>query len=468
MELIKNENKINKVLIFDTSELDLAISDSFDLNILANNDYFNALILSKIINKIKIFKFKFFKNKKIKNNFLNIKRKKTNTSFAKKILNFKSSNICFMDTYMLRHQSILLKLFTNKVPSFFFNFNLNVKERTKLDIYKRQKLILTNEKNDKFHIIISEIIKDFLPKSMIENYWKIIDEIVNDKYLSKKIKIIFTTNSFGKSDKHNLWIAEKVSQGSKYIVGQHGFGYLESYDKESRVELRTCDKFISWGNKKYSNKIYPLFNFKTWGAIRNYKKKNKKILIITRSVGTQITHYDRWYMGKKIFQKTKNFIQNINNILQKNIVLKLHDNYKRNIYPDFDLFLKNKKNLFVNQHLNFFDLVKDAKIVIFNDYSTGFLECLSLDIPAVCLLPFDLNFIHIKNQNDFEILAKNRLIFYHENELADFINHNYENINTWWNSKEIRKVKENFCIKYTKKSYKSLFKNLKIFSSKLS
>ncbi len=173
-------------------------------------------------------------------------------------------------------------------------------------------------------------------------------------------------------------------------------------------------------------------------------------------------------MGKKIFQKTKNFIQNINNILQKNIVLKLHDNYKRNIYPDFDLFLKNKKNLFVNQHLNFFDLVKDAKIVIFNDYSTGFLECLSLDIPAVCLLPFDLNFIHIKNQNDFEILAKNRLIFYHENELADFINHNYENINTWWNSKEIRKVKENFCIKYTKKSYKSLFKNLKIFSSKLS
>ena len=103
----------------------------------------------------------------------------------------------FMDTYMLRHQSIL-KLFTNKVPSFFFNFNLNVKERTKLDIYKRQKLILTNEKNDKFHIIISEIIKDFLPKSMIENYWKIIDEIVNDKYY-QKIKIIFTTNTFGKA-----------------------------------------------------------------------------------------------------------------------------------------------------------------------------------------------------------------------------------------------------------------------------
>ena len=94
MELIKNENKINKVLIFDTSELDLAISDSFDLNILANNDYFNALILSKIINQTNIFKFKFFKNKIIKNNFLNIKRKKTNTSFAKKILNFKSSNIC--------------------------------------------------------------------------------------------------------------------------------------------------------------------------------------------------------------------------------------------------------------------------------------------------------------------------------------------------------------------------------------
>ena len=84
MELIKNENKINKVLIFDTSELDLAISDSFDLNILANNDYFNALILSKIINQTNIFKFKFFKNKIIKNNFLNIKRKKQTLHLLKK------------------------------------------------------------------------------------------------------------------------------------------------------------------------------------------------------------------------------------------------------------------------------------------------------------------------------------------------------------------------------------------------
>ena len=39
------------------------------------------------------------------------------------------------------------------------------------------------------------------------------------------------------------------------------------------------------------------------GAI-SIKKKNKN-LIITRSVGTQITHYDRWYMGKKYFKKQK-------------------------------------------------------------------------------------------------------------------------------------------------------------------
>lgn len=372
-----------------------------------------------------------------------------------------------MDTYIPKNQSLILKLFINKVPSAGFNFYANINEKKQLDISKRQRLVFTNKKQDKFYCLISEMIKDFIPKSIIENYEEIRDVINNKKYLAKKIKIIFTTNSFGKSDKHNIWIAEKINQGSKYIVGQHGFGYLESYDKKSRVEFRTCDKFISWGNKRYSSKISPLFNFKTWGVSSNYKKKDN-ILIVTRSTGSQITHYDRWHMGSVIFSKTQNFIKKINVKLQKKILLKLHDNYKKNKYPNFDEFLKKQKSLTVSQFFNFTDLAKKAKIVIFNDYSTGFLECLSLDIPTICLFPYNLNFIHTENHNDFKILAKNKLIFNDENELANFINQNYANIDIWWNSKKIKKVKENFCIKYSKKSYKSLFKNLKMFSSKLS
>ena len=99
--------------------------------------------------------------------------------------------------------------------------------------------------------------------SFVENYQIIKNEVMfKNNQLPKNIKTIFTSNSFGVSDHYNVWIAEKVFNGSKYVVSQHGSGYLENYDKYSRVEFRTCDKFIAWGNKTFSKKINapPQFN----------------------------------------------------------------------------------------------------------------------------------------------------------------------------------------------------------------
>ena len=272
---------------------------------------------------------------------------------------------------------------------------------------------------------------------------------------------------FGKGDKYNIWIAEKVHEGSKYIVGQHGQGYLEYYDKFSRIEFRTCDKFISWGNKTFSKKMKPLFNFKIWGEKKTNFKNNKKILIITRSTGNQITHYDRWELGNNIFIKTKNLIERIDVSLKKNLVVKLHKNYKNFFYPEFDEFLSKKSYLSIKKNESFKKLVDKSRLVIFNDYSTGFLECLSIDHPTLCLFPNQLNFIHSSNKEDFKILQKNNLIFFSEIKLASFVNENFKNIESWWNSGKIKKIKKNFCTKYSKKCYNSFFRNFKKFSMEL-
>ena len=218
-----------------------------------------------------------------------------------------------------------------------------------MQFFKKQRVL--------FISLASKLFETFLPLSFIENYDKIRDEISKNKNLKKKKKIIFTSNLFGKGDKYNIWIAEKVHEGSKYIVGQHGQGYLEYYDKFSRIEFRTCDKFISWGNKTFSKKMKPLFNFKIWGEKKTNFKNNKKILIITRSTGNQITHYDRWELGNNIFIKTKNLIERIDVSLKKNLVVKLHKNYKNFFYPEFDEFLSKKSYLSIKKNESFKKLV---------------------------------------------------------------------------------------------------------------
>jgi putative transferase (TIGR04331 family) len=464
---IKLDYLISPVKIYNTKNINLTTKDTFDFNIVANNEYFNSLLLSKIIEKLRLFKYSY--TKKTRKFFFSDKNKIVNTkkSQIKEIFNFDSSNVYFMDTYIPPWPNLALKIFVNKRPSFFSDIVFNKKYTTRLEKKKRSFNLFGFKHKDRFYYLISKIIGDFLPMSFIENYKLIKNEVTSkNSLLPQKIKTIFTSNSFGKKDNYNIWIAEKVFNGAKYIVGQHGSGYLESYDKFSRIEFRTCDKFIAWGNQQFSKKIFPLFNFRAWKKKIPYKN-NKNILFVTRSVGTQITHYDRWSLGNEIFSKTEKIINKINVCLQKKIILKLHSNYKKNIYPDFDSFLKKNinKDFLVSKNISFYDLLKKTKLVVFNDYSTGFLECLSLDFPSICFFPSRLDFIHSKNKKDFLVLKKNNLIFFNEWEIANFINSNHEYLNDWWNSPSIKKVKHNFCIKYSKSVNTNFLVDLKKFSS---
>jgi len=60
---IKKEFDINEVEIINTKEFSYPLNDTFDLNILANDEFFNFVILSFIIKETKIFNYKYSKKK---------------------------------------------------------------------------------------------------------------------------------------------------------------------------------------------------------------------------------------------------------------------------------------------------------------------------------------------------------------------------------------------------------------------
>ena len=463
---IKKKYNIKNVEIFDDSKFSEGINDSFDLNNLSKNELFNFILVSSIIKEAKIFDYKYIKkNFKIMLPFQS--RLKPKTNIFKNFLSHFSSDTYLSATYLPYKADFLLKLFVNNFSTPEFEINKFSNEVKNHQFKERNKLKIIIKNDDPFVLLISKLLKNFLPLSFIENYENFKNEILKNKYLKKKRKTIFTSNNFGASDKHNIWLAEKVFEGSKYIVGQHGCGYLEDYDKYHRVEFRTCDKFISWGNKVFSKKIKPLFNFKMLG--RNlHSKKNGKILIVCSSTGQPTMSYDRWDLGNNIYVKTENLIKKFDKNLKKNVILKLHNNHKKDIYPQFDKFLNSQKNIVIKQNESFYRVIKKSRLVLFNRYSSGFLECLSIDFPTICLFANKLAFIHQSNIRDYEILVENNLIFFDEIKLATFVNDNFDNIELWWHSERIKKIKKNFCIKYSNKCYKDYFKNFKEFSSLIS
>ena len=89
--------------------------------------------------------------------------------------------------------------------------------------------------------------------------------------------------------------------------------------------------------------------------------------------------------------------------------------------------------------------------MIFNDFSSGFLQNLTLNYPSIVFSPLGLSFIHEENKTDFEELIKIKLIFTDVKSLNNHLNKIWNNTETWWNDTSNVKVRKIFLEKYSLK-----------------
>ena len=117
-------------------------------------------------------------------------------------------------------------------------------------------------------------------------------------------------------------------------------------------------------------------------------------------------------------------------------------------------FLKSKKTV-IEQSINY-------KLVIETLNSTGFLENLYFNIPSILVL--DESYCPIRNKaiKFFEQLKNKKIVFDNPSLAAKHINDNYQDINQWWEKKDLQDVRLNFCkefVNFPDKNYSSI-KNL--------
>ena len=89
--------------------------------------------------------------------------------------------------------------------------------------------------------------------------------------------------------------SKKVEEGVPYYVGQHGNNYFTAMHTHHVTELKTCDKFISWG-AQYESNVIPTFNFKTLGRKKIFKKDGNLSIICGDVIGEPLHEY---YVSEK-------------------------------------------------------------------------------------------------------------------------------------------------------------------------
>ncbi len=453
---ILENKKIDKVSLSKSKTNHLTSHESTQIQNLSIDTNWSWILYSKIFEYLKtknieidifeIEKENFHENhtllfERINSNKKSMKKKiiKSYNFLTKKLLSHKRNFI--VGTYLPILEEKKLELLFGQIPTFYtppyIKYSpINLSFRKSIFFNKD---CLIKEK------IVRDLLPLYLPTFILENF-QILKNTAKKYIYPKKPKFIFTSNIFESDEAFKYYLANIINQVEKpkYFVGQHGNAYFTRIDNNFRTEVKTCDYFISWGEVGYDNKkMINLFNLK----IPHIKKKKNvdKIVIVFRSLGYQDLPYDRWKEGKEELLMTKDFIKYLSNDLHEYIYLRLHASFKNRYKTFIEDYLSDIKDFKKDfEEISITKLTEDAKLVIFNYDSTGFLDNLTSGKPSMCLYPNIFNHLNQNCKQHYKNLKDANIIFDDPKEMSDHIKNIWPNVNQWWNSNEIQRVIENF------------------------
>ena len=427
----------------------------------------NHWVSSKIIIFLKKIKYKFLRNSSFKRKAF-IKKKLYNHNVNYLYLNniFSSKKLYLQSAYFPKKILIKILIYFKQLrlkKIKYFNNNSNY------DIRLREKLFFLNSK-DKFANFAFSFMKYNMPKTFIEDFNEILN-ILNSSDLPKNPKNILTAIDHNYNDLFKIYTAEKIMQGSKLLIMQHGSAYgIINNNWFEKLEIRISDKFLTWGWKGYNKKIIPLFLQKTLGIKIKKNYLCEGILLPVDNFNLQPQSASEGIPKYK--EEIDNYIKNIStfllnidkSILDKSFLKYLnHSNIKENNYTLDSLKFKFPNIKFGKLPENIFTLSKKYKLVVETLNSTSFLELLNLNIPVILIYNDTFSSIRKSALKEFKMLEKVNIIYDSPIKDSKFVNNNYHTIEKWWNNKVLQKNRKIFCNKFAKKSENFLEELNKVF-----
>jgi putative transferase (TIGR04331 family) len=440
-----------------------------DFNYFINTNFWNCYIYSEIIKFLKTKKIHLVKSKNFsfKDREIIYERLKK-IWFLEKIYFF----ILTFFKYLFKNNNNIFLIFNSyfgfvseTIISFFFSkeFQLNKSLRFNYLYYHINdfdKLITREEnilfrknillkKNIKFEKFLNKQIFLNLPKSNLE-YYNQIDKIIDNSFLPKNPRFILTTFGINRSLLMDRYIARCVEDGAKFIITQHGgcYGqYMFHWYQEN--ENKISDLYLNYGWKS-DKKNFP------FGVIKNIKNNNiffkeRPIILELRIRSVYTGRLDVISGISKIASYHSLVYKFISLIKDKNLLkifqVKLH--IRTSEWNEKKYILNYNKNIkFSNPHKNTLELC--SRLTIYTSLSTGHLESLNINKPFLILV--NTKYEPFKKEYNKYILQMKKIGIIYEDpyELYKKIIQIYQNVDGWWNSKEIQIFRQAYTKKFAK------------------
>jgi putative transferase (TIGR04331 family) len=376
--------------------------------------------------------------------------------FLESFANFMTRILCrdtdafFLNTYLPRFKEFLLQISFGQVPSIYkvppWTANLS-------DLKTRNLCIGSSQTSTDLENCVRNLIFKLIPKCYLEDY-KMIDHLADKIHWPKNPKFICTANDYDTNDFFKIWAAKKVEGGTPYYVIQHGNNF-ESSRYIIAPEIEYSDRYITWG---WNHKANCAPGFVVRGTVRRsdkYKKSGTLLMMASFLKSNIMTETKAEWNSIQISDQKK-FLKLLNFEVQEKLVFRIlrHDlRLPETLESWKDFFAEAKINASIESSTR--SLSKSfmcSRVVVFAYFSTGFLECLAVERPAICFWQNDLNYFADCVIEDFRQLERVGLIHFTPESAAKHVNKHWDDVLSWWNNPEVKCVRQDFAEKYARYS----------------
>ena len=424
----------------------------------------------------------FNNNNSLENSKLNLKTKKDNFfniilfKFRVYLLNFLYSFFFIKKPFFIYNSyikdkfkliKIILSLGSLPLPFSFAFFNSKI-IFSPINLNLRKEININYKNEKKIHLkIIKFLFVECFPTIYLEGF-NLQKKISDNSHFPKKVSGVFTASAYT-DNSFKFWLADKLEKKSKIYFGSHGVSYnIRKNNYHEEEEVKISKKYFIWGKIKNDKKMINVGNFLVNSNIHYDKSLEIKKYLIVLHVYDFYKRYMTVFFSKANMEDAKQ-INNMMNYFKDNIKSKIHIRpHPQDFRREFSMlnFIKsnNKSIKILKPSQNFQKFSHNYHFLIFTYLSTEFMNSLTLNKP--CMVYINKNEFSkytTKAKYYFLKLHSAGIVHFSGNSLSKKLNMVSRNLDVWWNSPKIIKIKKQFCESYCDPNfnYKIIISNLK-------
>ena len=361
----------------------------------------------------------------------------------------KLSGYVLSATYLPRMQELLLQL---RLGSKYKQLRVLNPPAIPADDEARQKLVFNEFQTSDVEKLLIRLVREYLPTSFLEGF-STLRMSIRQMGFPTSPKTIFTSNRHIYDDVFNAWVADATENGSRLVLGQHGghYGISKFPSFAERHELSVSDTYLTWGWRPSTSTLGGII-LTTVGSRRRQKRNQSRALLVTDEL---------WSQPRAVYtdiSETSNYLDHLGllvkslpSTIQQSLELRRHLGQSVVGHPVESWWLNQLPTIDMgDSSIPFSKIVKKAKIVIVAHNGTTLPENFSQAIPT--LITWTPNWVEIRDDAK-PIFAKFAEVgIFHEDpaSLANHLSEIWDNVDAWWESKEVVEARELFCSQYAK------------------